>query len=110
MIGIVSLLICVLVYVRFGEVPSQIYTETKFEEVRWGPHQTVIEIDEALSWLRRSEISRDSIHPSLLRGRDIEPLMKGIDVHFISYYIGAFGFIVVYDLDGNKLTQLKSDI
>ena len=105
------LVVVVLAWLRFGEFPAAIYAETKFEEVRWGPHQTIEEVDQTLSWFNRSEISRDNIQPNLLRGKEIERLLKSTEeVQFISYYVGKSGFIVVYDKSGTKLTQLKSDV
>jgi len=98
------------VYWKLGNVGTQIYAEIKFDEMRWGPHQNMAQVDQALSRFDREEITDGFIPPYLLNGPDIKPLLTQEGLKFVAYYVGQFGFIVVFDKDGKKLIELKSDV
>lgn len=97
-------------YFAFGTSPREIYVEMKFDEIRWGPHETMAEVDGTLAWFRRDEITESQVPPYYLAGRDIRPILENTEVQFVAYHIGQFGFVVVYDTDGNKLTEMKTGI
>ncbi len=96
--------------IKLGIFLSEIYVETKFEEVRWGPHGSIDEVDHSLSWFRREEIAESLIAPYYLRGPNIESILKQSNLKFVSYYVGRFGFVVIYDEKGDKLSQIKTNI
>ncbi len=97
-------------HAKLGGLSAAIYAEAKFEEVRYGPHRTVEDIDGTLSWFKRKEVPRAFVMRPLYLGADVMPILKRDDVQFVSYYIGQSGFVVVYDMDGKKLTQIKTDV
>ena len=103
-------LICILVYWNYGSFVAAIYAEIKFDEVRFGPHTTMTQVDNTLSWFDRAEIESASIPVALLRWHNMETIIERPGLKFVSYYLGESGFIVVFDVDGKKLTQLKSDV
>ena len=98
------------VYWAIGTFAAEIYVEIKFDEMRWGPHETMPEVDRSLAWFRRDEITESLIPPYYLRGRDIRPVLSETKVQFVAYHIGRFGFVVVFDTNGRKLAELKTDI
>ena len=106
----VTVVLGAVVYFAFGTFVAAVYAEAKFEEIRYGPHTTVAEVDDALSWFLREEVSKDFVDRPFFGWSNKSPIMQRDDVTFISYYIGDWGFVVVYDLSGTKITQIKTDV
>lgn len=81
-----------------------------FDQVRYGPYRTMIDVDQALSLFERQEVTKEFVNRPLYMGSDVLPTLKRDDLQLFSYYIGQSGFVVVYDLEGVKLTQVKTEV
>lgn len=105
----VLVLLAAFVYAN-RDVFTAIYAEMAFDGVRYGPYTTMAEVDDSLSWFHREEVSKDFVDRPLFGWSNKSPIMQRDDVTFISYYIGDWGFVVVFDLSGTKITQIKTDV
>ncbi len=103
-------IVSIFFILEIRDFAKSIYVEGAFGNIRFGPFITEADVDRELSWFTKAETSKAFIPPYLLVGNpEVEAAAGTESAKFVSYYINCYGFVVVFDSEGKKIAQLKSD-
>jgi hypothetical protein len=111
-LSIATLFVIILfpIYCMIGLLAEEAYVSEKYSEIEFGDVKNLRQVRAALSWFKEYDRNIETIPPSFLNDSDIQRALREGEVRFREYYFIVSGFVIVFDKNENKVTEIPSEI